>query len=131
MLKEILLKNRELILYGIIGGSCAFLDFVIFSAFVHIGINYLISNSIGVICGIVTSFFLNRKYNFKVTDKTERRFLLFFLVGLFGLMLSSLILYICVKQLDWNDFYAKILTIGIVSLIQFIINKTVTFKSDN
>ena len=74
---------RELILYGIIGGSCATLDFIIYTLLSMV-IPYLAANVISVHCGIFCSFFLNRQYNFKVKDKTSYRLKIFYIVGLTG-----------------------------------------------
>ena len=54
-------RFRELILYGIIGGSCATLDFIIYTLLSMV-IPYLAANVISVHCGIFCSFFLNRPY---------------------------------------------------------------------
>ena len=63
-----------MILYGIIGSSSALLDFLIFTLLTEVfGVYYLVANCISVTCGLTNSFILNRKYNFKVTDKTLKR----------------------------------------------------------
>ena len=76
------------------------LDFCVYTFLVRvIGMNYLLANCISVVVGITTSFTLNRKYNFKVTDRTFRRFAIFFTVGICGMLLSNLILYVCIDKL--------------------------------
>lgn len=121
-------KYREFLLYGIIGGACASLDFVIYTIALYCGVGLLAANTIGVLCGIAASFTLNRQYNFKVKDHTLRRFAIFLSVGLSGLALSSVLLYALVDNLEWNKLYAKLLTIVVVSVFQFVLNKTLTFK---
>ena len=129
-MRQLLEKYKELILYGIIGASCASLDFMVYILMLHLlgAENVLVANCIGVVCGIVASFTLNRQFNFKVKDKTKQRFLIFLIVGLTGLAISSGALYLLVDVLDYNELYAKLLTIVVVSIIQFILNKTITFK---
>lgn len=121
-------KYREFLLYGIIGGACASLDFVIYTVALYAGVGLMGANTIGVLCGIAASFTLNRQYNFKVKDHTLRRFAIFLSVGLSGLALSSILLYALVDNLEWNKLYAKLLTIAVVSVFQFVLNKTLTFK---
>ena len=112
-------KFRDLILYGIIGSCSSGLDFLLYTLFVTVfGWHYILSNCISVLGGIITSFTLNRNYNFKVKDKTKRRFSIFLTVGLCGMLLSSLILWVCISQLS----------IVLVVVVQFLINKYVTFK---
>lgn len=122
-------KFRNLILYGIIGGISSGLDFLIYYLLVNIvGIHYLIANTCSILIGITTSFTLNRHYNFKVKDKTKQRFVIFLCVGLFGLLLSTLILCICIQQLKLDELLSKLLSIVFVVVMQFIINKNITFK---
>ena len=122
-------KFRNLILYGIIGGISSGLDFLVYFLLVNIvGVHYLIANTCSILIGITTSFTLNRHYNFKVKDKTKRRFAIFLCVGLAGLLLSSLILYVCIQQLKLDELLSKLLSIVFVVIMQFIINKNITFK---
>lgn len=130
MIKHFFYKFRTLILYGVIGCCSSSMDFLIYTLFVsYIGLNYLLSNCISVLIGILTSFTLNRKYNFKVKDKTIKRFIIFLTVGLCGMMISNAILYICIDVMHWHELLSKLLSIVFVVLGQFIINKYVTFKT--
>lgn len=129
MIKQLYLKFRNLILYGIIGSFSSGLDFLIFTFLVQVvELQYIVSNSISVLGGITTSFILNRNYNFKIKDKTKQRFTIFLTVGLCGLVLSNMILYICIDILNIDKILSKILSIVLVVFFQFIINKYVTFK---
>lgn len=129
-LKKLAAKYREFILYGIIGGFSASIDFIVYTLILLAWpqVNVIVANAIGVVCGIATSFVLNRQYNFKVKDRTVRRFMIFFTVGIVGLIISSVMIYYTVDCLGWNKLLAKLMTIFIVSLIQFLLNKTITFK---
>lgn len=121
-------KFRQLILYGIIGSFSAFLDFLVYTALISIGLFYIQANCISVLVGIGTSFLLNRHFNFKVKDAVLRRFVIFLVIGIAGLMLSNLILYSCIEWLDWDKLLSKLLSIVLVALFQFILNKYITFK---
>lgn len=122
-------RFRNLIVYGFIGGFCAALDFAIFTLLCHFEIMpYLFANVISTHIGIFTSFLLNRSYNFKVKDKTLLRFLSFYAAGLIGLGLSSILLWLMVDKAQWNKLVCKLITIVVVSLVQFVLNKYVTFK---
>ena len=124
-------KFRNLILYGIIGCCTASLDFLIFTGLTQCtSIHYIIANVISCSTGILCSFLLNRKYNFKVTDHTMRRMVVFFSVGVFGLFLSSVILHFCVDDLNWGELISKLTSIVIVVIIQFFLNKYISFRED-
>lgn len=122
-------KFRNLILYGIIGSSSALLDFTIFTVLTEVlGIYYLIANCISVTCGLTNSFILNRKYNFKVTDKTFKRALMFYIVGFCGLLLNSTLLYVFINYAHLITPIAKICAMAIEVLLQFIVNSLITFR---
>ena len=122
-------KFRHLILYGFIGSGSALLDFIIFTILTSVcGIYYLVANCISVTCGLTNSFILNRKYNFKVTDKTIKRAILFFAIGFCGLALNSALLYAFYTYAHFPKPLAKICAMAIEVLMQFTVNSLVTFK---
>lgn len=129
MIKEVYQRFRNLILYGLIGGCCAALDFGIYSCMCYWDIMpYLWANIISIHVGIFMSFILNRSFNFKVKDKTTQRFLSFYAVGLTGLGISELMLYLMVTLGGMNELLCKLISIVVVALIQFLLNKYITFK---
>lgn len=122
-------KFRNLILYGIIGCFTSSLDFCIFTLLSkYIGLYYIVANCISVLVGITTSFILNRSYNFKVKDKTKTRFIIFLSIGLSGLMLSNIILWLGIDQFQLNELYTKLASIIFVVFFQFLLNKFITFR---
>lgn len=129
IVKQLYSRFRNLILYGIIGGFCAALDFSIYTALCYWDIMpYLWANIISIHVGIFTSFSLNRSLNFKVKDKPATRFVSFYAVGLTGLAISELMLYLMVTIGGLNEVFCKLLSIVVVALVQFILNKYITFK---
>jgi len=121
-------KNKQFILYGIIGISGATLDFTIFNFLLKFDFYYLIANSISILFGITNNFILNAKFNFKKTDNYIKRYINFLFVGLFGLFVSNLFLYIFIGYLEWSAIYSKLLTIIIIFIIQYNLNKSLTFR---
>lgn len=122
-------KFRNLILYGIIGSFTSFLDFCVYTILSqYVGLYYLAANCISVLVGIITSFVLNRKYNFKVKDHVGQRFSIFLTVGLCGLLLSNLILYVGNDVMHANELIVKLASIVLVVGFQFILNKFITFR---
>ena len=132
IVKTLYKKFHHLVLYGIIGSFSSGLDFLIYTLLVQlVGLQYLVANCISVVAGISTSFYLNRNYNFKVKDHTKRRFSIFLTVGLCGLMMSNLILYLCIDNLGMDKLISKLLSIVLVVFFQFLVNKYLTFKPTN
>lgn len=129
MIKQLYFRFRNLILYGVIGGFCAALDFGVYTGLCYWNIMpYLIANIISIHVGIFTSFVLNRSFNFKMKDKVKTRFLSFYTVGLVGLGISEGMLYLMVTKEGWNEIACKLVSIVVVALIQFLLNKYITFR---
>ena len=127
-INTIIAKYRQFILYGIIGATSAGLDFIVYSTLCHFHINYQISNVISTHIGIFCSFLLNRHFNFKVKDKFFRRLLSFYLIGLVGLALTWGLLLLAVEIIGMDELMAKLIAIFVVAIVQFILNKFITFK---
>lgn len=122
-------RFRNLILYGIIGTISASTDFLLFYGLTSIlNIKYIIANIISIMFGISLSFFLNREYNFKVKNKILKRMSIFFLIGLLGLILSSYLLYLFIEIAKLDKIEAKLSSIILVIIVQFILNNYITFR---
>lgn len=131
VLRDIFARFRNLILYGIIGSLASLLDFLMFSCLtLWTHTHYLAANAISCTIGILCSFLLNRKYNFKVMDHVVRRMVSFFSVGVVGLILSSVALHVFIERLRMGETVSKGVSIVVVALIQFCLNKYVSFRQD-
>lgn len=119
---------RELFLYGIIGGSTAALDVVLFKVFITIGVPLLIANFMSVSVAVGSSFILNAKYNFKKTDNLHKRGAKFFAIGYFGWLVQTIILWIGVDRMGFQDLYVKLIAVFVAAAIQYVLNKFLTFK---
>ncbi|MGF7012191.1 putative flippase GtrA [Lachnospiraceae bacterium PF1-22] len=89
--------------------------------------NPFIANIISVHIGILVSFILNCKFNFKKTDRVLFRAISFYFTGVFGLILSQGIIYLGVV-LSISASVAKLGSIVVVAAVQFSINKLITFR---
>jgi len=130
VLFNLLLKNKQLIKYCIIGCCCAGIDFIIYWLLVHIAsFPYILANIISVHSGIFASFCLNRHFTFKMKNKILFRFISFYSIGIIGLMISSVMLIILIEKIELNELVSKAFTVTIVALIQFILNKYISFRN--
>lgn len=120
---------REGILYLIIGGSAVVLDAIVFMILYNIGkLDPILSTIISITLATIFSFTLNSRYNFKKEDKVAKRLLLFSLVSAFGMLISSTIIKVGEDKLGIDPNYTKIISIPIIAVTQFVLNKLITFK---
>lgn len=155
MTKQIiqLLKSdtfTQLIKYGIVGGIGFIIDFGVFwllNNYMKVSylfapqiseltnfqlstetINTSISHIISSILAIINNFILNSYFTFKVTDSKIKRFLSFFSIAIVGLVISTMLLSFFIQVLQLSDLLAKLISVGIVAILQFGFNKFLTFK---
>jgi len=128
-IKNVFIQNREIMLYSIIGATGVLIDLLSFYFLYNsLGFNQYLANFISISLGITNNFYWNRNINFKVKNKVSKRFLSFYLVGAFGLILSSLIIFILEYTFAVKGPQAKVLSIPIVTLVQFYLNKKISFS---
>lgn len=121
---------REAFLYGIIGVTSALLDFTAFVLLCSMRIDIYIANFIGMNVGMGNSFICNSRFNFKKTDNIVGRFIIFFTVGYCGICLSMAILWFGCHILSLDHTFTKLVSIIIIAVIQFLLNKYVTFSGN-
>lgn len=122
--------RSNIVLYGLIGGFCASLDFVVYSVLVLLaGMNIRVANVISILVGIAMSFFLNARFNFKISDNMARRFMTFLAVGLAGLILSDQLIKVFSLYFNIGPILAKIYTLVFVFIFQFTLNKYISFTA--
>lgn len=78
--------------------------------------------------GISNNFFWNMRYNFKKEDHRLKRYVSFLSVGIFGLIISTVFLWILIEKYSISVIVAKAFTLTVIAIIQFILNKYITFR---
>lgn len=123
-------KNKQFLLYSIIGSIAAGTDISIFTILVKVlSFNVLLSNAISNTIGTSISFILNRQFNFKVKDNALKRFIIFSIVGIIGLGISTICLYILVDRLGIEEIFSKLITLIFVVIVQYTLNSKISFKN--
>ena len=125
-------KHKYFIKYALIGVTGVSIDmFLFYILHKQVGIHYQFANIISVSCGITNNFMLNAFFNFKMKDKLIQRFFQFYSIGLFGLLISAGLLYLFIEQFFIQEIVAKLMTVAVVTIVQFNLNKLVTFRGYN
>jgi putative flippase GtrA len=127
-MKPLLQRHRQLVLYALIGGSGALLDLLVYVVLTSMfSIEPVVATILSVSIGIVNNFLLNTFLNFKVRTRLWLRFLSFYSIGLVGVVLSALVIWIFTELVDLGYLWAKVISIPPVVVGQFIANKNITF----
>lgn len=122
-------QHKNFVKYGVIGISGVFLDFVVFFLLTNFTpIYYIAVNFVSVSMGIINNFVLNICFNFKTKNKIVNRFLSFYAIGMVGLLISSVLLYLLVEWWNINKLLSKLFVIVFVVAIQYSLNKKYSFN---
>ncbi|MDD4920989.1 MAG: GtrA family protein [Bacteroidales bacterium] len=93
-----------------------------------LGVNYVVSNIVSSSLAVIHNFLLNSHFTFKVKDKLLRRFLSFYLIALIGMAVSSGLLVMMIEGFRMDSMIAKMISVLIVAMIQYFLNKKLTFR---
>jgi Predicted membrane protein len=122
-------RLRQFVLYAVCGGTGVLTDLLLYSLLVWAGVGYQWANAAGYAAGTLVSFALNRHFTFQTYDNTLHRLGLFLATAFTGYLVSSMLLWLLVSRLDVNVFAAKLLTLAVVLVLQFTLNRTITFRT--
>ena len=117
--------------YCFCGGVGVTIDLSFYFFMIALGVWYQSANFISYFFGTLMSFYLNRRFTFVVYDNTFRRLLIFLTVASLGYLISALLLHLFIIYLNFDLKVSKVITLPIVLLTQFFLNKKVTFKESN
>ncbi len=126
---ELWRRHRSFVLYQLIGASGALLDLLLFLALYNaVGMHEQIATAISTSVGIANNFLLNSYLNFRKRDGMLRRFVRFYTVGLLGLALVAVLLVVFHSWLGADANVVKVVSMPIVAVLQFLVNKRWSFK---
>ncbi|NTV31140.1 GtrA family protein [candidate division WWE3 bacterium] len=118
----------QFIRYALVGVSGVTVDFFIFFVLTHLlHVNYLIANVLSVCSGITNNFTWNMLFTFNKRDIILTRFIRFFTVGIGGLIISSMIMFILVDVIKMYVLIAKGLTLIVITFLQYNLNRKYSF----
>lgn len=116
--------------YGYISIVASALDIALLFVLTEIvGIFYLISVVIAYLSGLLLSFILNKKYNFKDENKQVlNQFTKFTSVATFGLLVNLSVIFFMVSMMNIHYILAKIFALGVSFTCNFFGHYYFSFK---
>ena len=130
-IKEIYLKNKEIINYVIVGGLTTLVSIGSYWGFRFIIKNYVILSIISWILAVLFAYVTNRIFVFESKSKNlveeATKFFGSRLVTL-GLEVSLMMLFVSVLKI--NDMVSKIILQIVVLVLNYVLSKLFVFKND-
>ncbi len=122
--------ERQLIRFALVGILNTAIDFGVFSLLALIfRINPVASHIVSYSCGVLNSYFFNRRWTFQRKETAHAaEFAQFVLVNLISLGVSSLVLYLLEEQAGLHIFVSKAGATLCSMVINFIGSKILVFR---
>lgn len=119
----------QFIIYCLCGGMGVSADYVVYYLSLTAGIWYQYANGLGYLAGTLVSFALNRIFTFAKRDRVLQRLAMFLSVAAAGFAASALLLWLLVDLAHIDARWAKLVTLPMVVVLQFSLNRRITFKN--
>lgn len=136
-MKRIIKKYEEIIRYLIIGVLTTIVSLGVYYLLVftildpQIPLELQITNIISWICAVVFAYITNRKYVFKIENKSSKKEVIkFFISRLSTLFVDMLLMYLLVSVCNFNDKIIKLLVQVIITILNYIFSKFIVFKKN-
>ena len=122
---------RQLVLYGIVGGIAFIADYgTLWFLTEYCHHHYLLSAAIAFILGLVINYVLSTKWVFSDRKYKSKwiEFLFFTFIGIVGLGLNEILIFIVSHNLDKHYMIGKIISTIVVFFWNFLARKYLLFK---
>ncbi|MDR7270572.1 putative flippase GtrA [Pelomonas saccharophila] len=122
---------REFLLYLAASAAALTLDTAVFNLSLRLGVNLPLSACLGFSLGLMLIYTISTRHAFSQHRVADRRneFALFALIGVAGLLLTEVLLWLLVKQLSVAPLPAKLGSACGVFLFNFGLRKNLLFTT--
>lgn len=122
-------STKQLIRFGIVGVINTIITISIIFILSNIyNVYYIISNGVGYIAGFINSFLMNKFWTFQSKGNVLKESYWFIIVFFISYGIQLLILYYLHESLKINENLSQILSMIFYTLVNFILNKFLTFR---
>jgi len=123
--------SGDLIRYGVVGLVAFLADFTTLYLFkTFLNLNYLIAAGVAFVAGLSVNYLLSIKwvFNYRKIKNVRFELLVFGMIGLFGLLINELVMYVCTGLLLLYFLYSKVFATIIVFAWNFGVRRAMLFK---
>ena len=121
-------EAKHAFLYMILSTIWTIVDCCVFLVLTWLWLPIIPSNIISDTCGMITSFSLNVKRNFKNSDHIKARFVSYIIISVTGMALSTSMVYFFIKWLSIPRWFSKLIQLTIMAIPLYIANRSLTFR---
>ena len=120
--------------YLVTGGLAFVVDFGLFALCLYtFGWHYMLANLVGLVAGLVLNYAMSIVWVFTACKRTLEKqktveFFLFALVGIAGVGINQLLMYLMVDGIHLNEMLSKIVAAALVLMWNFGARKLMLFR---
>lgn len=115
--------------YLFVGGFSAFADIgTLFVCVSVLHIHYLIAAALAFLVGNVVNYFLSVAWVFPSSGQVKKELFYFTIIGLCGLLLNELIIWIAVEFVGLNYMIAKLVSVSLIVMFSFSARRLLLIK---
>lgn len=123
------LKYKQFILFCCVGALNSLISYIVYALLVVFTLPYPVANFLGDVGGAVNSYLWNSKLVFREGERRIRQSLPRFIVtfAIFSL-LSFVLIWLFVDCIGIPELWAKLVSLPITTVVNFLMNKLWAFK---
>lgn len=138
MLRNLLVSRTDsffvqMFRYTFVGGLAFLADFGTLVGFTeYANFHYLISAAIAFLVGLTVNYVISIKWVFaaRTTENRSLEFTIFAIIGIIGLALNELIMWLCTDLVGFHYALSKIASTAIVYFWNFIARRQILFRGE-
>lgn len=124
--KQEFIHLYKFLIVGVINTALTYVSYTVLRLF---DISPLICNAIGYVVGLINSFLWNKKWVFKSHKRSLKYELIsFFLIFILCYVIQLYSFKFMIDSLNINEYIAQILSMGLYTIINFILNRLISFR---
>lgn len=120
--------------YLFVGGGAFVVDWGSLALFKLVGLNLYVSTALAFVLGLIANFILSKAFVFKAEKSSvgnTAEFIIYGIIGVIGLGLTELLMFILSEKIGIHFLIAKIIAAAIVLVWNFVARKVILYRGDS
>jgi putative flippase GtrA len=122
---------RQFRRYLLVGGLAFVVDYLtLYLLAAHAGLHYQLAAAIAFLCGLLVNYALCVSWIFDHRSYTSKRreFIVFSMIGLAGLLLNGLLIFLMTELIGLYYMYSKLVAAGLILIFNFALRRGILFS---
>ena len=112
--------------FVLVGGISFIIDFMVYAVMCNVfHIHYIIAGVSGFSISVIVNYILSMRFVFESKEnvRKDKEFIVFVVLSLIGMLLNSVVLFVCIELIFMHNIPAKIVATTLVMVYNFVTRK--------